>query len=228
MKNTINTSKKGILFGAIFSAILSIALLGTEHANAAIYASLDVGATGSQVTELQTYLATNASIYPSGLVTGFFGPLTQAAVQRFQTAQGIVSAGTPATTGYGRVGPMTMLRINALMGGSAPQAYWDGVPVLTNPLVQTTSNSATFTWTSNESTQGQVYLDTIPLRSDEATGPNQIPYVSGALSTDGVFGTNHSITVQNLSSNTTYYFLTRGIDSGNNVTMIWPRTFRTN
>jgi hypothetical protein len=66
---------------------------------------------GSDVEGLQTFLSMNAYIYPEAAVTGYFGPLTQAAVQRFQTAQGVVSAGTPATTGYGVVGPNTRISI---------------------------------------------------------------------------------------------------------------------
>ncbi len=208
-------------------AVLFVSLLGIQNVYAAITNSLDFGSTGSNVTELQTYLATNASIYPSGLITGYFGPLTQAAVQRFQAAQGIVSGGTPETTGYGRVGPQTMLRINSLMG-SANNQTWDTVPVLSSALVQFTSTTATFTWTTNEYTQGQVYYDSKPLRTDEATGPGQQPYISGTFALDsGGLQTNHALTVQNLQPNTLYYYTTRGIDSSGNMSMQWPSTFRT-
>jgi peptidoglycan hydrolase-like protein with peptidoglycan-binding domain len=43
----------------------------------------------------------------TGNATGYFGPLTQEAVQKWQAAHGIVSSGTPDTTGYGAVGPST-------------------------------------------------------------------------------------------------------------------------
>lgn len=208
--------------------ILVTSFFGIKSVHAMIVSQLDLGSTGSQVTELQTYLATNASIYPSGLTTGYFGPLTQAAVQRFQVAQGIVSAGTPSTTGYGRVGPSTMARINALQGTpTANNQTWDTVPVLSPLTINTTNNSATFSWTTNEPTQGQVYSDTTFLRSDEATGPGQNPYVSGVLSFDSAGQTVHAITVQNLQPNTLYYFLTRSIDNVGNITMTWPSTFQT-
>src|SRR6185295_12563709 len=158
---------------------------------------------------------------------GYFGSLTQAAVQRFQAAQGIVSSGTPSTTGYGRVGPTTMARINDLMG-TPSSVSWDAVPFLTKPTVQVNSTSATVVWTTNENTQGQVYYDTTLLRSDEATGPRQLPFVSGILALDGGGMTvNHSVMLQNLLSNTTYYFLTRGIDSGGNMSMTLPMSFHT-
>lgn len=42
------------------------------------------GANGASVTLLQEKLKTDPSIYPEGFVTGFFGPLTEAAIKRFQ------------------------------------------------------------------------------------------------------------------------------------------------
>ncbi len=231
MKKTINqrraTSGNLLLDGIVLTSLFAASIFfGVQNAYAMIDRQLDFGSTGSEVTELQTYLSTNANIYPSGLVTGYFGALTQAGVERFQTAQGIVSGGTPETTGYGRVGPQTMLRINLLMG--SPVSF-DAVPVLSNPSVQYGSNSATFTWTTNEMTQGQLYYDTSPLQTDESTGPRQQPYVSGILAPNTAsLQTNHSVTVSNLQSNTLYYYLTRGIDSVGNMSMTWPSSFRTN
>lgn len=55
-----------------------------------------------------------------GNETTFFGSLTQVAVQRFQTNQNIVSAGTPGTTGYGSLGPRTRAALNAFCSGMQP------------------------------------------------------------------------------------------------------------
>src|SRR3989344_3872581 len=76
-----------------------------------------------EVTKLQQFLVSQgASIYPEGLVTGYFGPATERALKRFQTAQGIVSSGSPETTGYGATGPQTRKRIAEMTGcGSAGQ-----------------------------------------------------------------------------------------------------------
>lgn len=69
--------------------------------------SLDPGERSARVAGLQHALGQNPSIYPEGLTTGFYGPLTTRAVQRFQETKDIVSRGSPETTGYGRVGPKT-------------------------------------------------------------------------------------------------------------------------
>ncbi len=65
-----------------------------------LYAGQTDASTGGQVTQLQTYLG----ISPT---TGYFGPLTEEAVQNWQSAKGIVTSGSPDTTGYGFVGPQT-------------------------------------------------------------------------------------------------------------------------
>lgn len=208
-------------------AVLALSLVfalgvGIPFAHAAALTStLDLGDRGANVTSLQTYLATNGSWYPQGLVTGYFGPLTQAAVERFQSAQGIVTSGTPATTGYGRVGPMTLARINALMaGGVATSASF---PYLSTPTVQVGNTSATIHWTTNEPTTGQVYWGTTPPVASEATGPNQVPPITGnlALDTGGLLN-SHSVTIANLAPNTTYYYMIRAINSSNGITITWP------
>lgn len=68
---------------------------------------LKLGASGDDVIRLQQFLAQNPSIYPEGTVSGFYGSLTEAAVQRWQARFNVVSSGTPDSTGYGVVGPRT-------------------------------------------------------------------------------------------------------------------------
>lgn len=69
--------------------------------------TLSLGAQGQSVRSLQAFFAGHPHIYPEGLVTGYYGALTQAAVRRYQAGLGIVSSGSAATTGYGVVGPKT-------------------------------------------------------------------------------------------------------------------------
>jgi len=96
-------------------AIIFVSFVGTQSAHAMITSQLDLGDSGSNVNQLQTYLSANPNLYPSGLVTGFYGSLTQGGVQKFQVQQNIVSSGSPETTGYGRVGPTTLISLNNLI-----------------------------------------------------------------------------------------------------------------
>ena len=76
-----------------------------------ITSALDLGSTGPEVAQLQTLLSSLPGIYPEKLITGVFGPRTQAAVQRFQLQHGLAKPGDPA---YGFVGPATRAKLNSL------------------------------------------------------------------------------------------------------------------
>ncbi|MFA7201733.1 MAG: fibronectin type III domain-containing protein [Candidatus Paceibacterota bacterium] len=221
-------SHKILLSMGVVAAILIISLVGIQGAQAMITNQLDLGSTGSDVTEVQTYYSGDASIYPSGLITGYFGPLTQSATQKFQTMQGIVSSGSAETTGYGRVGPQTIIRLNSLIGSGYVQTYTNPAPLLSGTLVQHNGTAVSLSWNTNEPTQGQVYFSTSPLLLSEQTTPTDLAYVSGSLASDGAgLQMSHAVTIQNLQPNTTYYYLTRGIDSVGNMSMTWPATFNT-
>lgn len=73
--------------------------------------SLAFGSKGDEVKTLQQFLAyspaSGPDIYPEGLVTGYFGRLTESAIQRFQAREGVISSGLPSATGYGIFGPKT-------------------------------------------------------------------------------------------------------------------------
>ena len=82
--------------------------------------TLTVGSEGADVTSLQRYLASDSSVYPEAIVSGYFGSLTERAVQRWQAKYGVVSSGTPQTNGYGLVGPQTRAALsNCGAGGSS-------------------------------------------------------------------------------------------------------------
>lgn len=89
--------------------------------------SLKRGSSGSDVSRLQQYLAQDPSVYPEGQVAGTYGPLTEAAVKRWQAKYNIVSSGDPATTGWGTVGARTMAAI-ATQCAAAPGAAAGAVP----------------------------------------------------------------------------------------------------
>jgi hypothetical protein len=66
---------------------------------------------GPEVTILQNFLIKKGFLLP-GNATGYFGPLTESALKQYQCNQNIICSGTPNTTGYGAVGPMTRGRVN--------------------------------------------------------------------------------------------------------------------
>jgi hypothetical protein len=77
--------------------------------------NLSQGMRDAEVTTLQQALASNTTIYPEGLVTGYFGPLTRAAVTRFQemyAAEVLTPLGLSSGTGY--YGPSSRAKFNAL------------------------------------------------------------------------------------------------------------------
>lgn len=67
------------------------------------------GLSGEQVRLLQAVLARDPAVYPEGLITGYYGPLTTEAVKRFQAKYGIEMTGI--------AGPVTRAKLNELYGG---------------------------------------------------------------------------------------------------------------
>jgi chitodextrinase len=79
---------------------------------------------GSKIAEvkaLQQFLISQGYL-PANTPLGNYGPVTEQAVKAFQRKNGIVSSGSPATTGYGMVGAKTRAVINALLQKQTPTA----------------------------------------------------------------------------------------------------------
>ena len=77
--------------------------------------ALKYGMRDDEVSTLQTGLAKDSSVYPEGLVTGYFGPLTKAAVIRFQEKYfDDILAPWGFTKGTGFVGPTTRKKLNEI------------------------------------------------------------------------------------------------------------------
>ncbi len=91
--------------------------VSTQTTPSAFNANMVIGDTRSNVTQLQSCLARDPSVYPEGLITGYFGPLTQRAVIRFQEKfanEILVPAGL--TRGNGIVGPLTRQKLKQICG----------------------------------------------------------------------------------------------------------------
>ncbi len=110
----------GVLFVSGFSIHFASAEDPAAQSSSVNILSRDLerGMKGSDVVLLQTWLAKDKAIYPEGLITGYFGSLTEEAVKRYQEANGIVKRGDPRTTGYGRVGPITRASLNSAFSGT--------------------------------------------------------------------------------------------------------------
>ncbi len=188
---------------------------------------LQLGMSGSDVSAVQTYLATNASYYPSGLVTGYFGQLTQTAVGKFQIARGIVNSGTPATTGFGRIGPSTMSALNSMMGGVVMNTG-ESAPSFNTINVNVTNNSATISWNTNENASAVVYYGTsYPSMVESSSNTGVIIGGSSVLvHTDP--RSSHSVVIDSLNSNTNYYYVLYVKDANGNESITWPAIFHTN
>ena len=95
---------------------------------------LTIGKSGDEVKKLQELLSANPTIYPQQQITGYYGPATQRAVQRFQETYGIAS---PSTPGYGEVGPSTRGKLNYFIsygGIYSPSTYSTSTTTSTKPL----------------------------------------------------------------------------------------------
>ena len=91
---------------------------------------LTVGSRGEEVKELQEFMAKDSALYPEGIISGYFGVLTKAAVRRFQEREGI----NPA---LGYVGPKTRARINVLgLSAGADGAKSQATPQIQSLLSQ--------------------------------------------------------------------------------------------
>ena len=205
---------------------LSVVLSATPlFAGAAmITRQLEMGMRGNDVSTLQSFLSGDTAIYPQGLVTGYFGFLTKAAVSNFQSKNGISSVG--------RVGPITLVAINNQMAGGSMSGADISAPLITSANVSVGRTNATINWSTNDIARGKAYYSTSPIRLNntyEQTGNDFMePTVSGSLASyDGVARTSQMVTINDLTPNTTYYYLVEVLDASNNVSITTPSSFRT-
>ncbi|OGZ72968.1 MAG: hypothetical protein A2908_00110 [Candidatus Staskawiczbacteria bacterium RIFCSPLOWO2_01_FULL_38_12b] len=226
MNKTISLKKVEygyVLFFAAALLLLAGMILMAKPVGAATFNSINsrlgVGSSGSNVTNLQTFLASDHNIYPEGRITGYYGGLTRAAVMQFQVNYGISMVGV--------VGPITLAKMNNVINaGYGIDVY---APSIYNISVQKTNNSATFNWATTESARGKVYYSTSPFAVSEAVGNFSAPFITGGSTMMAAFSQlNQNVSVNNLQSNTTYYYIIEVIDASGNVAVTVQSTFATN
>jgi peptidoglycan hydrolase-like protein with peptidoglycan-binding domain len=91
--------------------------------------------TDGEVSKLQLFLKrTGDFTHPE--ITGYFGPATEMAVKKWQARNGVVSSGSPDTTGYGVVGPKTreVMRVKGCGGSIINPINQDGIVLGAGPI----------------------------------------------------------------------------------------------
>lgn len=213
--------------------ITSLALIGTlSSASAATFENLtsqiELGSSGANVSRLQTFLAANSNVYPQGLITGYFGALTKAAVIKFQAMYNLDQVG--------RVGPLTLAKINALINsglwGNGDTTSSDIYAPVISGVSQVAPNNTTtsFSLTTNEASNVRVAYNTVPLTFNEGDMDGNGFSVTNGMSMTSVngLGTSHTINLTGLTPNTTYYYTIVATDTKGNV-QLWGvnNTFKT-
>ncbi len=126
------------------------------------------GTTGGSVSTLQQFLA-QQGVYSASLVTGYFGPATQAGVQKWQATHSVVAYGTPATTGYGKVGPATL---RAMHAGCSGGTYTGPSGSLTGATTGSSSGTGTGTTTTPKKVPVEKY--TLSLNPTRGLAPMSV------------------------------------------------------
>lgn len=210
-------------FGLV--AVMTLVMSAPALASAEIInRELEITMRGTDVSAMQTFLANDPTLYPQGLVTGYFGFLTKSAVSNFQSRNGI--------SAVGRVGPVTLPVLNYQMANGTQTGADVYAPLITSVQINTFNTSATIAWTTREASQGKLYYSTSPIQirnTFDATGVNFVePSISGVLASyDAGVRSSQSVNINGLMSNTTYYYVVEVFDASNNTSITLPASFHT-
>jgi len=191
------------------------------------------GMTGDDVKLLQEFLVTDPDIYPEGLITGYFGPLTERAVKKLQERMCLDQVGN--------VGPKTLSKINELLtegagsSGKIPPGLLIApgiqkklcatstpdtiVPVISDVMATSTTASTTqIKWLTNELSNSKVWYSTSTLI---------VVATSTSIASSSDYVLNHAITLSDLTATTTYYYLVTSADKSGNTATATEKSFTT-
>lgn len=221
MNYPTNVSRVPARFLIHVGLIVSGAMVIMSAPNLALAATIDrelsVGMSGADVTALQTFLAQDSTLYPEGLITGYYGNLTKAAVARFQARNGIAAVG--------RVGPVTLPVLNMKMAGTVTTTGDIYAPTITSISLGVGSTTSLINWSTNELARGVVYYSTQPLTTYEHLHSVDVSGTTAMMDTS--LRMNQSVALGGLTPGTTYNYLLYATDGNGNVTITLPSTFRT-
>ncbi len=103
------------------ASVPSVSTVSSSSQTTAWSRTLFRGSSGDDVRQLQLLLI-QQGLLNSSSATGYFGVLTEAALQKWQARYNVVSSGTPATTGYGVFGAKTRAAATAVVAATSPQS----------------------------------------------------------------------------------------------------------
>src|SRR3989344_7322041 len=101
---------------------------------------LSRGASGEDVRKLQEFFAQDKSLYPEGLITGYFGPATERAMKKWQEKNNLEAVG--------RIGPKSIMKLNELMTRGAGKSGIIPPGLLIAPRIQQKFGTSNFATTS--------------------------------------------------------------------------------
>ena len=133
--NLSNNSTTSTPLSESLSASTQMSSIGSNTSSYNFTQTLTVGSSGVGVTQLQTTLI-NLGLLQQGLATGYFGPLTEAAVEKYQGENGISPIGI--------VGPLTRAQLNAQL--SSPQNTTPASSAPTQSLPSPSAGSCNPEW----------------------------------------------------------------------------------
>lgn len=200
-------------------ALMAIVVLSPTAFAETLSRQLQVGSRGNDVSSLQTFLASDRTLYPQGLVTGYFGFLTKSAVANFQSRNNLAADGI--------VGPRTLPVLNVQMNGGNVGSVGDiYAPTISNiNLNNTTAGSAIISWNTSELARSKVYYQTSFPTISEITSMGGKVSISGTPASDEALKTSQNLTMTGLQSGVTYYYSIISTDANGNEEMVWPTTF---
>lgn len=215
---------------------------------------LRVGMTGEDISLLQQTLATDPEIYPEGLITGYFGPLTEKAVKRFQKLANLEQVGA--------IGPKTLSKINELLSEGAgesgkvppglliapgirkkigfqpqPLPGQELPPGISKKISPATSTPDVIVpvisglgATSTIATSTRIIWLTNELANSKVWYSTSTPLVIATstltVSSSGLI-LSHDLTISSLTASTTYYYLVTSADAAGNTATSTEKSFIT-
>ncbi len=210
-QSTYRNTATGFLVAVVGLALLATPVgskgqaLAKSDTQATLHAPLSIGMQSYEVLQLQQFLALDSSVYPEGLVTGYFGPLTQAAVARYQAKNHL-----PAT---GYVGVLTIASLNYArgqvgIGGPLAGDVWAPV-IFPSPNFVLGATKVTIRWKTDEDASSKVYYG------------RSWPFLlaSAPVGYDYSIGTDQEVTLTGLLPDTDYYVMLESGDLSGNLSL---------